>query len=104
MLGEEQELDLSPLMNLLALSPPARGLSGVRDSGPRKLMYSPASPPSLEVLLPLSPRFLSPTSIKQESSEGEESSGMSTISDINRDPLSMDTNKEMYSDIIKGNL
>lgn len=28
-LGEEQELDRSPLMNRLALGPPARGLSGV---------------------------------------------------------------------------
>lgn len=28
-LGEEQELDLSPLRNRLALGPPARGLSGV---------------------------------------------------------------------------
>lgn len=28
-LGEEQELDLSPLRKRLALGPPARGLSGV---------------------------------------------------------------------------
>lgn len=93
-LGEEQELDLSPRRNLLALGPPANGLSGVWDEGPRKLMYSlpsPVSPPSLVLLLSRPPWILRPTSMRQESSEGEESSGMSTISDISSDPLSMDT-------------
>ncbi len=100
MLGEEQELDLSPLRKRLALGPPARGLSGVREGGPRKLMYSPPSPPSPispAVLLLLSPGYLTPTSIRQESSEGEESSGMSTISDISRDALSMDTDNKDIS-------
>lgn len=93
-LGEEQELDRSPLRKRLALGPPASGLSGVWDGGPRKPIGSPPSPPS-----PPSPAVLlhlRPTSIRQESSEGEESSGMSTISDINREPLSMDT-KEIKS-------
>lgn len=97
-LGEEQELDLSPLRKRLDLGPPARGLSGVWDRGQRKLAYSPQSlpsPPLPAFLLLLSPWVLRPTSIRQESSEGEESSGMSTISDINRDPLSMDTNRRM---------
>ena len=99
-LGEEQELDLSPRMKRLALGPPARGLSAVWDGGPRKLIYSPRSPPSPTsppgVLFPLSPWCLSPTSIRYESSDGDESSGMSTISDISRDPLSMDTNKNKF--------
>lgn len=94
MLGEEQELDLSPLRKRLARGPPARGLSGVCVGGYRKQVYSPPSDPSapsLTVLLVLALWLLRPTSSRQESSEGEESSGMSTISDIIRDPLSMET-------------
>lgn len=100
MLGEEQELDLSPLRKRLARGPPARGLSGVCIGGYRKQVYSPLSvpsAPSLAVLLVLSLWLLRPTSIRQESSDGEESSGMSTISDIIRDPLSMETKMTNYS-------
>lgn len=99
-LGEEQELDLSPLRKRLARGPPARGLSGVCVGGYRKQVYSPLSDPSvpsLAVLLVLSLLLLRPTSIRQESSEGEESSRMSTISDIIRDPLSMETKMTNYS-------
>lgn len=99
-LGEEQELDLSPRRKRLARGPPARGLSGVCVGGYRKQVYSPLSvpsAPSLSVLLVLSQWLLRPISLRQESSDGEESSGMSTISDIIRDPLSMETKMTNYS-------
>lgn len=93
-LGEEQEFDLSPLKQCLP-----EGATTI-PSGccvERKLAYSPSSPPSL------SPRGRArtptPTSMRQESSDGELSSGISTISDINREPLSIDTERENIQNV-----
>lgn len=95
MLGEEQEFDLSPLKQRLpggATTVPS-GCCGEQ----RKLTYSPPSPPSLAPLDRT--RIPTATSIRQESSDGELSSGISTISDINREPLSIDTERYTNSRI-----
>lgn len=94
MLGEEQELDLSPRKQRLgwpvdATGEPSEGC-GVAQ---RKLTYSPPLPSQPPSLTPRRRTSPTPTSSKQESSDGELSSGMSTISDMSREPLSIDTGR-----------
>ena len=83
MLGEEQEFDLSPRKQCLGW-----GITGEPSDGwgvgQRKLTYSP--PPSVPSLVPRRRTRPTPTSSRHESSEGELSSGMSTISDMRREP------------------